>query len=186
MTAKLRRFHRLVRYLRDCDGTAMVETALILPMLMVLTVGSIEVGNHLVGVYKLQKTAATIADVASRTPQMTVAEYRDLMRAPDLMMHPYPFMARGSVIMTSVSADGRGRWTTNWQCREGSLSASSGVGSSAIPGNLEPRDGLTIIVVETVWRAEAMTMPQNIGDRVVRRHAVFRPRLGGGDGSPGC
>jgi Flp pilus assembly protein TadG len=60
--------HRIVSLVRDRNGTAGVEMALVLPLLLVLMFGSFELGNYFLSEHVVDKAVRDAARYAARLP----------------------------------------------------------------------------------------------------------------------
>lgn len=79
----------LIRFWRDARGIAAVEVAMMLPVLMILFLGVIDVGRALI-INKKTSTASTIAaDLLSRYPSVTDARITDAWAAARMALQPY-------------------------------------------------------------------------------------------------
>ena len=92
-------FFQLGRLAADRSGTAVVEFAMVLPVLMTLILGSYETANLLIAYLKLEAAAETAADLVSQTPQNTVLassgssngwDFANISNAVDQVMTPLP------------------------------------------------------------------------------------------------
>ncbi|WP_025899434.1 TadE/TadG family type IV pilus assembly protein [Sneathiella glossodoripedis] len=63
---QLRRSRLFTRFLKDKSAVAMTEFAMLLPLLLLLTVGSFEVGRYALLTQKLDRISATMADLVAR------------------------------------------------------------------------------------------------------------------------
>jgi Flp pilus assembly protein TadG len=88
---------RLGRLAADRSGTVVVEFAMVLPVLMILILGSYETANLLIAYLKLEAAAETAADLVSQTPQNTVLaasgsstgwDFANISNAVDQVMTP--------------------------------------------------------------------------------------------------
>jgi Flp pilus assembly protein TadG len=94
-----REFFRLARLGADRSGTVVVEFALVLPVLLILILGSYEAANLLIAYLKLEAAAETAADLVSQTPQNTYLQssgssngwdFANISNAVDQVMTPLP------------------------------------------------------------------------------------------------
>jgi Flp pilus assembly protein TadG len=173
---------KLRRLLADSRGIAVVEFAFLLPFLLTLFVSTVELGRYLLLTLKLNHAATTVADLATRERELSVATLDNLFQSVQHITNPFEFGPLGVVIVSGVSEDGGGVRTVSWQQRgAGSLNAGSEVG---LPGELPtlPQDFVvganqTIVVAEVFYRYEDWLFGV-ISDRVIRQVSYYRPRLG--------
>ncbi len=75
---------------RDQRGVAMIEFALILPLLMLLYLGSVELTNALSCQRKLGATSRFVADAVSQSVVLEAAQLADVIDTAQIIMAPYP------------------------------------------------------------------------------------------------
>lgn len=99
---------RRSRLARDCRGAAAVEMALVMPLLLVLLFGSVELGNYFMNEHSLAKAVRDGARFAARQPFVnypdcaTVSETaRDSTR--DIVMHGY--LGGTELLTPNIEAD---------------------------------------------------------------------------------
>jgi Flp pilus assembly protein TadG len=108
----------MTRLAKDKRGVAAVEFALILPLMITLLFGLIEVNETLIAHRRVQSAAAAAADVVARDTRVTNAEINDLFNATGALIFPLNGagldMRISSVELTSAGqglvlwSDGRG------------------------------------------------------------------------------
>lgn len=82
---------KLTRHIvRDERGSALVDFALILPILVMLFVGSVEMTNLLQLERKVVAAAQTTADLVTQQRQVSHAQLDDFLRAAELILEPFP------------------------------------------------------------------------------------------------
>lgn len=147
------------RFARKRDGVALVEFALLVPVLLLLYCGTVELANVLRHARKLDILSRTIGDSLSQRTLPTSAEIEDIFKAAAIVMAPYD----GTGLRMSVSAVGVGP-------QSGPLQVCSSV---AAPGSPLRVPGTSAPVVE----AESM---QPAGSRLllVEITATYRPVSG--------
>ena len=167
---------------RDQRGIAAVEFALVLPVMILFSMGIAEVGRFALLSLKLQHAATTMGDLASRDEELSVAAVQSMFSAMEHIVQPFTIGAAGVVLVSGVGVDGGGAPTVFWQQRgAGTLSAVSEVGvaggNATLPSGLVLRDGETVIIAEAVFRYTPWLLGL-IPERILRREAYYRPRLG--------
>jgi len=170
------------RFLRERRGSALMEIAFSLPILMVLLTGAIETGLFLMLNQKLQHSAVSLSDLTTRDEQISEATMTDIFSAFPIIMAPFTTGTDTRVIISAVGNDSGGNATIFWQ-REGagSLTQSSSVGTTGnaptLPPDIPIRDNETIIVTEVFYEYAPIFF--TVIDPVrLRRTAFHRPRIG--------
>ncbi|WP_051242134.1 TadE/TadG family type IV pilus assembly protein [Stappia stellulata] len=86
----MRAFRRLARFGSDRRGIAAVEFALVLPFMLLLFLGMVELNSALTLDRKVSQTASALADLVAQTDKLTSAQVNDLMEISEAMLDPYP------------------------------------------------------------------------------------------------
>jgi len=187
--------NRLRRLWRDKSGVAAIEFALMLPMLITLLIGCLEVTFKIWSTQKAEKLSVTLSDVIAQSQSVTNSDLTKLTDAIDRIMDPFPFgPGEGKVIISSVYVDqDEVTAKVNWQCKyppSGGFSAISKFGvegaDATLPAGftLAPRDN--IIVAEVYYKYHPIAPGLLFDETVVYRRAMFKPRLGALTVDPGC
>lgn len=168
-------------FVRDRRGVSAVEFALVAPVLLLLSLGTVEVARFALLALKLQHAAATMADLATREEELTTATLDGLFAAAGHITAPFDLVGNGVVIVSGVTGTDGDEPTVAWQRRGGELQASSGVGAvggaADLPADLVLDDGETVVAAEVVFLHQPWLLglvPQTI----LRHLAFYRPRLG--------
>jgi Flp pilus assembly pilin Flp len=184
--------NHLRRLKRDVRGVAAIEFALLLPVLIALLIGCLEVTFKIWSTQKAEKLAVTLSDVVAQSTAVTSADLTQLTGAVDKIMDPFPFGAdKGKVIISSVYWEqGDDQPVVNWQCSYGGYSASSKFGTQGADATLP--DGFTlnekdnIIITEVFYEYEPIAPGLLFDTAAIYRKAIFKPRLGLLTADPGC
>ncbi len=174
--------HLIRRLLGDRRGIAASEFALILPILVLFSAGTIEYSRLILLTQKLQSGSFILADLAARDRTLSEEQLENIFLAIDQIIQPFDFAADGRAFVTSVGVNNANSVVVNWQRNgQGALVATSEVGSAGGPANLP--DDLDIAKGETVIAAEvfySFTPLFGIGlsPRVIHRVSYYKPRLG--------
>jgi Flp pilus assembly protein TadG len=80
----------LRRLVRDRNGVAAVEFALVLPFMLLLFLGMVELDSALTVDRKVSQVASSIADLVAQTDKLDEADIRDLLKMSDAVLDPYP------------------------------------------------------------------------------------------------
>jgi len=186
-------FNRLVK---DNSAVAMLEFALLLPMLMMMTLGSFEVGRYALLTQKLDRISATMADLVARAEALSADEVDNLFNSTDFLAQPFDFSTSGMVVVTSVvGRAGQEPLIIGQRARGTITGVSSKIGSNGgaalLPtvftdvGGQTLADGEGVIVSEVFFSYSPYFTGaggkflgvQILKDMVIYRQAFFRPRL---------
>lgn len=167
----------------DRRGNSMVEFGLIFPLLLIVFMGIIDIGQLLMANLKIYNAASSMADLVSRDEKISAATLTDLFGAASQVADPFDLAANGKVIITSVSADADNDPRIFWQETDaGAYAATSAVGSvvgnsATLPATLQVDDQETIIVSEVFFQFIPIFGLINTGT-TISHVAYYRPRLG--------
>lgn len=96
-----RLIHRLL--MRCRRGTAAVEAAFIMPVLILALLGMVELSAFLEANRKAMSAAQTVADLVSQEKRLGTSDMADIRAAADVIMNPLsPTGAEGSLLIASV------------------------------------------------------------------------------------
>ncbi len=94
-------------------GMAAAEFALILPVMLVLVFGSIEVTNALICRTDVSTMAGTAADLVAQETQVGQTDINNVFSALSALVYPYPTTG-AQIVITSVIDDGHGGGKVDW------------------------------------------------------------------------
>ena len=106
-------FSRFCDVIRDRCGTAAVEFAGILPLMLVVYIGSVEVGDGYAIDRKVSITARTVTDLATQYVAIYNADMTNILGASSAIIAPYP-VANLVVTLSEVTIDSQGKATITW------------------------------------------------------------------------
>jgi Flp pilus assembly protein TadG len=177
---------------RDVGGVAAIEFALLLPMLIALLIGCLEVTFKIWSTQKAEKLAVTLSDVIAQSTNVTAGDLTKLTGAVDKIMDPFPFGAdKGKVIISSVYWEqDEDAAKVNWQCSYGTYAGTSTFGvegdDATLPAGFTLSKKDNIIVTEVFYEYEPIAPGLLFEKDAIYRRAIFKPRLGLLTADPGC
>ena len=156
-------------------GIAMIEFALVLPVLVVLFLGLVEFGEAYSTSRKITFAASSVSDLVSQARSVTNADLTDIALVADELIKPYRTDNFG-VVITSVVADNENNTTVGWSFARGTGATAKTEGAAVtLPAGLtEP--GSSIIMVETFYDFTPSVGLFLIGSRTLTGKAYYRPR----------
>ncbi|WP_170937142.1 MULTISPECIES: TadE/TadG family type IV pilus assembly protein [Rhodomicrobium] len=169
------RFRRAGRALRAGeDGLALIEFALIFPIMIIMFIGMVEFGEAFSIKRKVDNVAATVADLVSQRASVTSQDLDDIVTIANQLMRPYPTTGLRVRIMSVVANAQNTATTVLWSSGAGAPAAGSAYAL--------PRAGLTeanssIIAVEAEYENFRPALSHFIGTIDISGNAFFRPRL---------
>jgi Flp pilus assembly protein TadG len=104
---------RISRLAADERGVSAVEFAMLLPLMLTLYLGTVEISQGISADRKVTLTARSIADLVSQTTSINNAEMTNSLNAATAVMTPYP-ISNLELTVTSVTIDNEGNATVAW------------------------------------------------------------------------
>ncbi|MCR9214665.1 MAG: pilus assembly protein [Proteobacteria bacterium] len=184
----------IFRFIRNHRGIAMVEFALLVPILTVLAAGSFEVARYALIMQKLDRIVATLSDLVARSGNeaMTETEVSNIMDSAFFMAQPFDITGDSMMILTSVEGRSGQAPQILSQRSSGAVTGGQSAVGTSVAGNatLPPAfadagsgetlsDGETLIVAELIYDYSPYLLG-DIGyfnDIIFYRDAYFRPRF---------
>jgi len=172
--------------LRRCDGSILMETALVLPILLALIAGAFEVGRLYLAQQKVSGLTTQTADMIAQAEfGISESEINDVFAAVEHISEPLAVKQNGRVIVSAVMGQSGGPDANAivWQRCTGNLDADSDFGSEGttdieLPGNITLAENEMSIVAETVLEYEPALFTGFFDPMELRGEATFRPRFG--------
>ncbi len=165
----------LDRFTRDRRAVSAVEFALILPFMVSLYLGTVEISQGVNINRKVTITARSIADLVARSSAINNADMAGIFDAARSVILPYPTTTL-SIVITHVKIDVNGNATVDWS--DGWQAAPRAKNSTvAVPANLKGTSEKYLILTEVKYRYEpvigyVVTGPINLADEM-----YMAPRL---------
>lgn len=173
---------QLRRFRRDRRGTLAVEIAFAVPVLFGLTVSGVEVTRYVLLHQKIERTAATMADLTSQAEAVSETDLQSLFIAAQNVMTPYDLATAGRVVLSSIYHAPGGSTTIVWQRGYGAGSGASHFGAEGaaptLPTDMVVRDGEDVIVAEVFYDYQPLLAGSVMSGSKVYNFAAFRPRFG--------
>ena len=139
---------RFVRVIRDRRGVSAIEFAMILPVLILLYVGTVEIGTALTVYRRASHVAATAADLAAQVRSVTKNDIKDIQAAAGSILTPYSAQPL-KIVLSSVVADSQNKGKVDWSCS--SKGAGRGQGSAYNLPNGVTEPASSVIVAEITY-----------------------------------
>jgi len=172
------------RLRRDTNAVAAIETAIVLPTLLVACLGGLEIASLMVANTRVSSIALAIADNTSRiaagsnlaSPQVREVDVNDAFTGAQQQGLDIDFQNRGRIILSSLEVNGSGGQWIHWQRCFGNLAIGSsygrqGAGSSgnSFPGigpsgsEITATVGGPVMVAEVVYDYQPFIFGRLIG-----------------------
>lgn len=180
------------RVLCGCkSGVALIEFGLILPLLVLLLLGTLELSRYMIINQKLDKVAYMMSDLVTQGSSVRVSDLEAFADAVPYIASPFGFS--GTVIFSSVVGlnlptdnceDIPSCITWQYSVLGGDPSHIGAVGGTAIlPNGYEVLPGQNIIVAEVVFNfsplfAYSGTLVPELAPHSIYKITVYKPRQG--------
>lgn len=97
----------------DRHGTSAVEFALLLPLMLTMYFGSIEVTDGISADRQVTLVAGTVADIAAQYQSVTATDVSNILAAASAVLAPFS-VANAQVTLSSVQIDANGNAKVDW------------------------------------------------------------------------
>jgi Flp pilus assembly protein TadG len=151
---------RVRRFSTNADAVAAIEFAIMVPFMLLLYVGGIELADGMAINVKVSATAHSVADMVTQNTSLSRAQMQNILSAATVIIAPYPVTGSSgslmSITVSEISSDANGNLTLQW--------SQSYNGTSFGPG----RTSLTNLTVPTSLNGTAgnANNPNNQNDQV--------------------
>jgi len=161
---------------RDQRGVSTIEFAILVPFILLLYVGAVEIGNLLTVQRRVETVASTAADLTAQVKQVSNQDLADIVAASSSILTPYS-TAPLKIVLSSVVADQNNNGKVAWSY------VSSGSGRAVNSSYLLPT-GITVanssvIVAEVTYAFTPLLHLKNVfspGAFNLQRTFYARPR----------
>ena len=165
---------RLSEFTRDKRGVSAVEFAMLLPLMLTLYLGGVEVSQGISIDRKVTLTARTVADLVAQVASIDTAGINAALGAATAVIAPYPDSAV-KVTVSVVDIDANGTAKVKWS------STKNGT-ARAIGSSVTLPSALNVPSSSLVWGEVAYTYQPSIGYLVtgtmnLTDQIFMRPRL---------
>lgn len=161
---------RIAAFQADQRGVAATEFGLILPILILLLFGTVEIGNALLLDKKVTMASQTAADLVAQQKVVTGTDIVNIWAAIDNIILPYP-IADTSYTVISVVADEDGNQSIDWQQTRGGAE----VDEITVPAGMLGEDE-SVIIATITYQYTPVFGDLLFSDFAITDVAYLRPR----------
>ena len=123
MTATM--FGRLRHFGRDARGVSAVEFALLLPMMIALYLGGVEISSGVSIQRKVTLTAGTVANLTAQSTTLVTADVSNILNASTSILSPYS-TTDATATVSCIAIDSTGRAKVSWSVTKGGTARTAG------------------------------------------------------------
>jgi Flp pilus assembly protein TadG len=128
---------RVRKFSTDADAVAAIEFAIVVPFMLLLLVGGVELGDGMAINVKVSATAHSVADMVTQNTSLSTASMQNILTGATAIIAPYPVnSSQLTVTVSEISSDANGNLTLRWSQSYNGTSfgpGRSGIGSSTTP-----------------------------------------------------
>jgi Flp pilus assembly protein TadG len=165
---------QVARLARDQEGVSAVEFAMLLPLMLTLYLGGVEVSQGISIDRKVTLTARTVADLTAQVSSINSSGLTSVLNASTAVLAPYP-EGPAKVVVSLVTIDAQGVAKITWSQAKNTTARATG-SVVTIPSALKVNN------TALVWGEVSYTYTPSIGYVVsgslnLKDQIFMRPRL---------
>jgi Flp pilus assembly protein TadG len=171
------RLARLRGFPADQNGVSAVEFAILLPLMLTLYLGGVEISQAVSADRKTTLVAHTVGDLTAQASNVTSSEVTNILNASSAVAYPFP-VSNLKVTLSSVCIDSTGtKATIGWsQTLNGTARSVGGTVTNLIPS------ALMIANTSLIWGEASYAYKPTIGWTItgtlnLKDQFFLRPRL---------
>jgi len=146
---------RLIGLMNDQRGVSAVEFAMLLPLMMTMYLGTVEVSQGVAINRKVTITARTLGDLVTQSTSVNTADLANVMAASSAVMTPFP-TATLTAKVSAVDIDGAGAAKIAWSYALNTTARSKG-STVTVPA------ALAVPNTELIWSEVSFHYTPTIG-----------------------
>lgn len=141
-------------FARDRSGVSAIEFAFIVPLLLVMYLGTLELSQGIEANKKVSRSASIIGDLVAQGEAYTKADLNDILLIGQSVLQPY-YRTKPTITITGIAIDKNGAATIAWR-RAITNGVTSGQGATPattmnVPAQMKTANTASFLVkVETV------------------------------------
>ena len=164
---QVRRGRRLLaRFVKDKRGVAAVEFVFIVPLMLTMTFGTIEVSSGVAIDRKVTLVARTLSDLVSQGTKVSSTDIQNFFKMGSAIMTPYPVTTatmtqKVSAITIDASRVARIAWSYSGNVNGSSVTVSAGYPKNTVITTIPP--GLVVANTQLIWSEVTYTYTPIVG-----------------------
>ncbi|HET7888655.1 MAG TPA: TadE/TadG family type IV pilus assembly protein [Bradyrhizobium sp.] len=137
------------KFWNDAEAVAATEFAIVVPFMLVLYIGGVELADGMAINVKVSATAHSVGDMVTQNTALSTSSMQNILTGATAIIAPYPTISGGTSLMTvtvsEISSDSSGNLTLQWsQSYNGStfgpgrtsIGANAPYGALSVPASL--------------------------------------------------
>ncbi len=164
----------LLRLARDRSGVSAVEFALLLPLMMTLYIGGIQISEALTISRKVTHVASSLGDLVAQSKTISNTDMSNILDAAEAVVAPYSVNSL-TIRVSGVSIDKDGKATVAWSDARHTTPLTKG-GSITLPTALQQKNSF-LVTAEVHYPYTPSIGYVLTGSFDLRDQFYLRPRL---------
>jgi Flp pilus assembly protein TadG len=167
----------LRRFARDRDAVSAVEFAIVLPFMLLLYIGGVELGDGLQIDFKATEVARTVTDLASQYTSIDTPTMSTILDASSTIVTPYPSSSMAVTVSQIKVTANSSQGSISWSCSLNGTARSAG-SSITLPSSLQNPSSTIYLIFGEVTYPYTPSMGYVITGTInMYQNAYFYPRL---------
>ncbi|MBN8919737.1 MAG: pilus assembly protein [Rhizobiales bacterium] len=172
---------KLRGFAAEKSATAAIEFAMVLPLMVSLYLGGVEISQAVSADRKVSLVARSVADLVSQYKSVTNADLSGVMAAGTAVVAPFD-SSKLSIVVSSVRIDSTSKATIDWSYASNASARTKGASVTVPAGLLTPSSSLIWAEVKYAYKPTigyVITGTKNLADQI-----YMRPRNSDSVGPP--
>jgi Flp pilus assembly protein TadG len=156
---------RVRNFSAAADAVAATEFAIVVPFMLALLVGGVELGDGMAINVKVSATAHSVADMVTQNTSLSTISMQNILTGATAIIAPYPVnSSQLSVTVSEIASDANGNLTLQWS--QSYNGASFGPGRPSIGSSTSPPYGALTLPTSLNGTAGNANNANNQNDQV--------------------
>lgn len=145
------------RFRRHQKGVAAIEFAGILPLMLLMYIGTVEVGQAVAVNRRVTLVSRTLSDLVAQTTTMNTTDMNNVFVAANTVLYPFS-TSNAKMVVTSVKRIGANDFRVVWSRASGTGAVARTANTNVtLPTNLLVNNGDTVIMSEVAYNYTTVT-----------------------------